>query len=485
MNQQSLCTMKTSLLVSMLILFLPGLSHAQTIPPDSLYLGQTPPGNTPQVFAPGIVSLPGRPEYGISISPAGDEMLFALGNWPNKRTMIMKYENDHWTSPDTVSFSTTRSAEEAIYSPDGSRVYYYAYNPPNPVGGADLCYSVKNGAVWSEPVNLGPPLNTTQNEYHPCVVADSSIYFENGVGKICYSKYQNGAYQPRVLMPPLFNDPNMAWGNPYVSPDEGYFIFNSSRPGGFGGTDLYISYKKPDGTWTNPKNLGNIINTSTNECGSEITDDSLYMTFVSNNDVYWVGSGFIDSLRHTNFIPYVLNLIPEQTAILGEIFTFTVPDTTFVDDDGNQTLTYGAKLSNGDPLPSWLTFDTVTATFTGTPLLTGMLTIVITATDTAGASVSTNLKISVIPHVSSDPFCCEALQVSIFPNPTTGLINIRLNSGSGETATAEVYTLQGKLIRTARFREVTCIDMSGSVKGMYTLKLLSGQKITVRKICIN
>jgi hypothetical protein len=316
------------------------------------------------------------------------------------------------------------------------------------------------------------------------VVADSSVYFENVNGKICYSKFQNGNYLPRIILPALFNDPNMAWGNPFVSPDENYFIFNSSRPGGSGGTDLYISYKKTDGTWTNPKNLGNIINTSANECGSEITDDNLYLTYVSNNDIYWVGSGFIDSLRYTNFIPYVLNRIPEQTAILGEMFNLTIPDTTFVDDDGNHTLTYSAKLSHGDPLPSWLTFDTVTATFTGTPLLIEYLPVVITATDTAGASDSTDLKISVLPHVSIDPVNGKRGQVIIFPNPTTGLINIRLNSDSDQIATAEVCSTQGKIISTERFRHITCIDMTGHPKGIYWVKLHMDNEIYVGKICI-
>ncbi len=476
--------MKKSALTSILILLFGCMASSQTIPPDSLYLGQTPPGNTPQIFAPGIVSLPGRPEYGISISPAGDEMMFALGNWPYKCTMVMKYENNHWTSPDTVSFSTTRSAEEAIYSPDGSRVYYYAYNPPNPVGGADLCYSVKNGSVWSEPINLGTPLNTTQDEYHPCVVADSSVYFENVNGKICYSKFQNGNYLPRILMPPLFNDPNMAWGNPFVSPDESYFIFNSSRPGGFGGTDLYIAYKKIDGTWTNPKNLGNIINSATNECGSEITDDSLYMTYVSDNDIYWVGSGFIDSLRYTNYLPYVLNLIPDQTANKGEFFTFTIPDTTFIDDDGNNTLTYHAKLTNGTPLPAWLTFDTLTGTFSGTPLYLETLNIKVTATDTAGAAVSTIFKITVTDPVSIDQINGQHEGVLVFPNPTSGLINITLNSTAVNAAIARVYDLQGKVIKTATFKKSIRMDMTGNPKGIYIIKLLVDNEIIVRKIYI-
>jgi hypothetical protein len=476
--------MKTSLLTSILILLFGSILNSQTIPPDSLYLGQTPPGNIPQIFAPGIISLTGRTEYGISISPVGDEMLFALGNWPYKRTMIMKYENNHWTGPDTVSFSVTRSAEEAIYSPNGQRVYYYAYNPPNPVGGADLCYSVKNGSVWGEPINLGTPLNTSQDEYHPCVVADSSVYFENAAGKICYSKFQNGAYLPRILLPPMFNDPNQAWGNPFVSPDESYFIFNSSRPGGFGGTDLYISYKKIDGSWTNPKNLGNIINTSTNENGVEITDDSLYMTYVSNNDIYWVGSNFIDSLRYTNFVPYVLNLIPDQTAIKGELFTFTIPDSTFIDDDGNNTLTYRAKLTNGYPLPTWLAFDTIAATFSGIPPIIQTLNIKVTATDTAGASASTNFKITVNNPVSIDQIIGQHDAIKIFPNPTSGLINISLKSLPGETAIAEVYNLQGKVIRTNTFKKSIHMDMTDSPKGIYILKLLIDNEITVSKICI-
>jgi hypothetical protein len=476
--------MKTSLLTSILILLFGNFLSSQTIPPDSLYLGQNPPGNTPQIFAPGIISLPGRSEYGISISPAGDEMLFALGNWPDKRTMIMKYENNHWTSPDTISFSTTRSAEEAIYSPDGTRVYYYAYSPPNPVGGSDLCYSVKIGSGWGDPINLGTPLNTSQDEYHPCVVADSSVYFENVNGKICYSKFQNGNFLPRIMLPALFNDPNMAWGNPYVSPDESYFIFNSSRPSGFGSTDLYISYKKTDGTWTNPKNLGNIINTATAECGSEITDDNLYMTYVSDNDIYWVGSDFIDSLKYTNFLPYVKNPIPDQTAIKGESFSFPIPDSTFIDDDGNNTLTYHAKLTNGSPLPAWLTFDTITGTFAGTPSTIETLKIRIMAIDTAGASASTDFKIIVSNPVSIDNVNGQSINIMIFPNPTSGMINISLHSLPTGTAAAEVCNLQGRVIFKKAFKNSIRIDMTGQPKGMYIIKLIIDNEITARKICI-
>ena len=477
--------MKKSVMTLVLFLLFGCMASSQTIPADSLYLGQTPPGSTPQVFAPGIISLPGRAEYGISISPAGDEMLFAIGNWPNKRTMIMKYQNNHWTGPDTVSFSVNRSADEAIYSPGGQRVYYYAYNPPNPVGGADLCYSVKTGSVWGEPINLGTPLNTTQDEYHPCVVADSSVYFENSVGKICYSKFQNGAYQPRIVLPSLFNDANMAWGNPFVAPDESYFIFNSSRPGGFGGTDLYISYKKTDGSWTNPKNLGNIINSSTNECGSEITDDNLYLTYVSHNDIYWVSSGFIDSLKYTNYIPYVKNPIPNQTAVRLQPFTYTVPDSIFIDDDGYNTLSFSAALSNGNPLPSWLSFNPAGMVFTGTPDSLEVMYIKVTATDTAGASASSTFRLSVEAPSRIDETGKGKNGIKIFPNPTSGQITVSFNKSMDRPAIAEISNIQGKIILSSTFTGDVHFDLSSETKGVYIIKILVDNEVTVGKICIH
>ena len=474
--------MKKLILTSFVLSVFCTIASSQPIPPDSLYLGQTPPGDIPQVFAPGIVSKPGRVEYGISISPDGKEMLFAIGNWPDKRTQIMEYKNSSWTGPDTVSFSMNRSAEEAIYSPDGQRVYYYAYSPPNPVGGADLCYSIKPDSVWSEPVNLGSPLNTSQSEYHPCVVADGSIYFENVSGKICYSRFQDGNYQPRSVLPAMFNDQGNAWANPFVSPGESYFIFNSSRLGGFGGTDLYISYKKDDGTWTNPKNLGNIINTSTSECGSEITDDNLYMTYVSNNDIYWVGSGFIDSLMFTNFIPYVRNPIPDQTAFIGQLFSFTISDTTFMDDDGNNTLTYQAVLSDGNPLPGWLTFDTTSGNFLGTPNQTETLDIRVTATDSAGVSVEDTFNITI--EISNSIPNLRNPDIFIYPNPTSGILNISLGDYDQSEALVEISRSDGAIIFTSTFIEKMEADLAGMPKGLYFIRITKEDELMTSRFIL-
>ena len=262
-------------------------------------------------------------------------------------------------------------------------------------------------------------------------------------------------------------------------------ILKSIREEGYGQNDLYIAYKKSNGSWTNPKNLGNIINTPGDETSGDITPDGLYMTYGRNSDLYWVSTAFIDSLKYTNFRPYVKNPIPAQTAIKGEVFTYTIPDSTFFDDDGNNTLSYNAKLTNGNPLPSWLTFDSISATFTGIPSVIETLNIKVTATDTTGASVSTNFKITVTPPVSVDPVNEQNDGVMVFPNPTTGLINILNDAFSGQPAIVEIINAEGQIILSKSFENKMNIDLQGNPEGIYILILINDHKIIVRKVVLN
>jgi hypothetical protein len=481
--------MKRSLPTIILIFLFGSFALAQSIPPDSLYFGQTPPGNTPQIFAPGIVSIPNRNEAVITFSPDGASVFFYIQKYPgpgNPYTMYATYTSNHWTTPDTIPFTVGRSTGEPSFAYNGNRVYMFATNAINQVGIADLSYSEKQGANWSNPISLGNPPNSEAYQYHPCMVGDTSIYFSSNAGDICRCQYDDGTYQSRVILPvPINHIGAPTWGDPYVSADESYMILKSIREEGYGQNDLYIAFKKTDGTWTNPKNLGNIINTPGDETSGDVTPDGLCMTYGRNNDLYWVSTGFIDSLKYTNFRPYVKNPIPAQTAIKGELFTFTIPDSTFFDDDGNSTLTYDAKLTSGNPLPSWLTFDTVSTTFSGTPLIIETLNIKVTATDTAGASASTNFKITVNNPVSIDQINGQLKGVMIFPNPTSGLMNIFLDAFSGKSAIVEIRNPEGKVVLIKSYENKMSIDLTGNAGGIYILKLFNDHEMIVRKVVLN
>ena len=105
----------------------------------------------------------------------------------------------------------------------------------------------------------------------------------------------------------------------------------------------------------------------------------------------------------TNTIPVVDNPIPDRAATVGMAFSYEFPAETFNDDDGD-TLTYMATKDDDNALPSWLTFDDTTRTFSGTPQGgdVGTVTVKVTASDGEGATVSDEFDI-VVSAANSAP----------------------------------------------------------------------------------
>jgi hypothetical protein len=161
--------------------------------------------------------------------------------------------------------------------------------------------------------------------------------------------------------------------------------------------DLYISYKKADGTWTNSKSLGSKINLPNPswEYGPFVTQDNKFLFFsrgeiaMPSYSTYWVKiDNVIDSLKYTNFVPYVRNQIKAVSIQVDLLFSFSLPADAFIDDDGNNKLTYSATLSDGRPLPAWLLFDSSSQTFSGKPTAVSTITVKVTASDQNSETVS-------------------------------------------------------------------------------------------------
>ena len=154
------------------------------VPESDRYFGQNAPGSEPEIFAPGFISMTGRNENVVTFSPDGSQCFFSTGSLPNRITMFTEYKNGSWTTPVTAAFSANQSTDEPSFSSDGRRVYYYTY-PPGSSNNSDICYSQKDDTLWSNPINLGSPLNSSADEYHPCFVSDSSFYFVSRYVLIC------------------------------------------------------------------------------------------------------------------------------------------------------------------------------------------------------------------------------------------------------------------------------------------------------------
>jgi len=470
-------------------------SSAEEIPTDSLYFGQPTPGDSGVVFAAGRISVPGRNEPCISFSPDGKTAFFYNEFYPNPGTpyvLITEYKNGKWSTPDTASFAAGRATGEPIFSPDGSKLLMFATASTNGVGSTDLAYSVKNESGWSEPVSFGNPPNTFNYEYHPCMVGDNSIYFSTSGGPIARSQYANGVYLPRVILPTPINNPTtpQTWGDPFVPADESYMLIKSKMAGGYGQHDIYISYRKTNGGWTNPKNLGNKINTEYDETTGDITPDGKYMTYGSNKDLHWVKTTFIEKLKHTNYIPYLKKAIPAKTDTLNKAYNYTVPDTTFVDDDGNNTLTYSAALSNGNPLPTWLNFNPATKTLSGTLQETGTLSIKVTAIDTLQAAVSSTFNLKVVSNTAiSESEKFEQL-VYAYPNPFNPATTINFTLAQAGQVNLTIFNAKGETIAELLNKQMqsgthSAVFNAGNLNsGVYFYKLSINGNSIIRKIAL-
>ena len=264
------------------------------------YLGQAPPGDTAVVFAPGVLSLPGRFERVPAFSPDGQELFFVVTSVDWTATILHSVRRDgRWSEPDTAAFARGYGTTEPFFSPDGRRLFFASTRPPGSLPyNADLWMVERTDTGWSDPVHLGPEVNSDASDYHPSVVADGTLYFastrdtEQGDGNIYVSRFVNGAYQPARRLGDAINSAYQDW-DPYVSPDERLLIFKSNRPGGYGDMDLYVSTRDAGGEWTPARNLGPRVNTSGNDDAGDLSPDGRYLFFARRfgdreMDVYWV-----------------------------------------------------------------------------------------------------------------------------------------------------------------------------------------------------
>ncbi len=285
-----------------LVLISSTICIAQQIP-DGPYFGQEPPGLIPEIFAPGIICLENRYEQNAAFSPDGTEFFFSLTNssWGWFTIMYTKQENGHWTTPVTASFLGDFYNCEPCFSHDGQKLFFTSPRPSAPPWNTDIWMTERTETGWKEPVNLGPQVNSDTFEWHVSVTTDGTLYFLSrraggeGLGDLyCSRLTDNGYSRAENLGYPI--NTNSQEGDPFIAPDESYLIFTSHRSGGYGKGDLYISFRKNDGSWGTPVNLGPHFNTAAYENGSTISPDGKFLFFTRrqdwntniDSDIYWV-----------------------------------------------------------------------------------------------------------------------------------------------------------------------------------------------------
>ena len=458
--------MKTFTTIILLVVLL-NSCFAQPIPTDSLYLSQVPPGYTPKIF---VLPLNGtmRPVERIAITSDGKEIYFCeIDTYPAnvQRIKCYKYLNDKWQGPFVVF--------EGFMDPALSMNDSIMYMETNINTFATAYYSVRNSTGWSAPVRC---VSTSQQTHYYLETNLKNYYMSATFPGIAskdlgYLEINGTDTTINNLGKPI--NTNMNENDFFVSRDETYMIHARSSSSVAG--DLYISYKKANGNWTNSKSLGPQVNISgpSWEFGCYVTKDNKYLFFTRGGNswgsyyVFWVRiDNLIDSLMHTNFVPYLRNQIPNQTDSVGKLYNYTFPDSTFIDDDGNNTLWYSAKLYNGNALPSWLTFDSLTRNFSGTPTSAGSYSIIVTATDTANASVTCTFPLEILQHTgiyNNEGEINEYKLYQNYPNPFNPSTVISYSLLKNSFVSIKIYNILGK--------EIVSLINSVQKGGLYEITL--------------
>lgn len=169
----------------------------------------------------------------------------------DENIFITERKNGEWQVPVSISDNINTSANEgaATISGDGKTLVFTSCNRPDGLGDCDLYISFRTGNEWSKPKNMGATVNSKAWDSQPSLSAD---------GRTLY--------------------------------------FTSTRGGGVGKEDIWVTNQNDDGTWVKPVNLGKTINTSGRDMAPSVHMSGSTLYFVSDGHL---GMGGLDVYKAT------------------------------------------------------------------------------------------------------------------------------------------------------------------------------------------
>ena len=223
-------------------------------------------------------------EYVNMLSFDGTQLLFTrkmpLDNDYQKEFLFVSHLIDNqWSEPQPLAFSDFPQDVDpgaAFISADGKKLYLTGCGWSRD-SSCDIYVSEWKDNRWAMPLRLSESINTRSWESQPCVSSDGKeLYFvsrRSGQADIYRSvRNADGTWsEPQNLGEPInTNGTEMA---PFLHPDGHTLYFSSDTHIGMGGFDLFMSRRGDDGQWQEPVNLGFPINTSGDEINFFVAAD--------------------------------------------------------------------------------------------------------------------------------------------------------------------------------------------------------------------
>ncbi len=260
------------------------------------YFGEEPPGLTPKIFAPGLISTHGHFEFACTFSPDGKEFYFTRRNDRGANViMVSKWEEEGWIAPDTAAFSYPGDHEPHI-TPDGKRLYF-GTNRVKP-GTDQPTYGIwvmdRVGDDWSTSEFAADGMYVSATNDGSIYLTDISGQTEGGIVKMIW---KDGVFDDPVRLGDGVNHPSNGI-HPFIQPNEKYILFDCQREDGYGGEgDIYVSFRNDQGNWSEAKNLGEDVNGIGIDFCAYVSPDGKYIFYTKNRDIYWVSISILETLK--------------------------------------------------------------------------------------------------------------------------------------------------------------------------------------------
>ena len=290
------------ILLFILILPLSNMAYGQNKEPklEGKYLGQTPPSLTPQVFAPGLISIQGRYEMGVSFTPNFEEVYFSSQKEGDVASIhYSQITNGVWQPIKKANFTQSQKAGEMepFVTQDGKHIYFTAYNKDFTDTKIWVVNREDNG--WSTAKKLKSPINN-EEVFNSTLASNGDLFYTDIFkSQTFYSPLKNGQYLE--IFPA-----DIPFGiHGFISPDQSYLLVDNrnKEENSRKDRDLYVYFKQKDGAWSKPINLGDRINSTVSETVPTVSPDGKYLFFSRFDEkegfsnIYWVSTEVIEKLR--------------------------------------------------------------------------------------------------------------------------------------------------------------------------------------------
>jgi Tol biopolymer transport system component len=257
------------------------------------YLGRTPPGTTPLIFAPGIIST-GNIHSRLEVSPDGQEMYWNTVDMETFSSQILTVKNvdGEWSAPKPPPFAKEGNTQGAVFSPDGKSLFF-AVN----TGDGWVRKSVdKTETGWGAPRADGfRPSGSASFTRSGRVYLSMEMTTKVWNTGIFEARYGPDGYSDVTALGEAINRPNAIDYTPYVSPDGSFLLFSSNRPlnGDKEDMSVHVSFRKNDGTWSAPQRVSPIPGRF-----PSLSPDGKYLFFCGDDgNIYWADTKILDRFR--------------------------------------------------------------------------------------------------------------------------------------------------------------------------------------------